>query len=183
MSHHDIGVGDACVAAVFLLWFLISIPHQFTNRIGEPIKRINTLAIIPGWTFFAPNPGKTDYRFVYRDIVPDGRTAWAEVDWCGKRRLLDAVWHPRRHRTKVLVDCVSGLVRTVDELRKRGVPADERMPGWMISVPYLALLNIVVQMPRLSEAARSRQFAIVEQDPTDPSAPGRMVVCSAEHDL
>src|ERR1700733_1342098 len=143
----QLGISGLCVLILLGSWFLITIPHQFTNRLGKRVKQLNTLGIIPGWTFFAPTPGTTDYRFVYRDIHGQERTDWMEVEWCKERRLVDAVWHPERHRTKLIVDCVSGFVLTVEEMRKLGVSFKEPVPPWIISVPYLALLNVAVRMP------------------------------------
>src|SRR5450631_2136047 len=105
----------------FLSWFVITVPHQFSGKYGDWVRRRNYFGLIPGWTFFAPVPGTTDYRFVYRDIAGNGYGAWREVAWCAPRRLADLLWHPRRHRTKLVVDCISALSRTLQELRKHGI--------------------------------------------------------------
>jgi hypothetical protein len=141
---------------------------------------MNVFGLIPGWTFFAPTPGTTDYRFVFRDVLPDGYSDWREVQWCRPRRLLDAVWHPQRHRAKLIVDSISALMATVREMKRLELDMET---GWMISVPYMALLNVAVSMPRASPDATARQFAIIEQKPTEPLANPRVLVCSPSHDF
>lgn len=183
MLLRQLGSGGLLVSSILTMWFLISIPHQFTNNLGKGIKKLNIFGLIPGWTFFAPNPGISDYRFVFRDVLPKGQTEWKEVEWCDRRRLADALWHPQRHRTKLIVDCVSAFVQTVQEMRKIGLTARGGTPPWIVSVPYLALLNVAVSMPRASADAKARQFAIVEQKPSEPSGNPQLIVCSAPHEL
>jgi len=182
--HFDaLGPGGWCVLAFLALWFLLSIPHQLSNELGRRVKRLNTFGLIPGWTFFAPIPGTSDYRFVFRDQLADGFSDWNEVEWCSPRRVLDAVWHPQRHRTKLIVDCVSAFVLTVQEMRKLGLDVENDSHPWIVSVPYLALLNVAVSMPRTSPDTKARQFAIIEQTPSTPSGGSRLIVCSAAHEL
>jgi hypothetical protein len=179
----NLGHCGVAVVIVFAILFLLSIPHQFTNQYGRWVKQFNKYGIIPGWTFFAPNPGTSDYLFVYRDVVPTGFGEWREIEWCRRRRLLDAVWHPDRHRTKLIVDCISCLLVTVQEMRKLGIDVEGRPQAWIVSVPYMALLNIAVLMPRISLDATARQFAIIDQKPSEPLEKPRLLVCSFPHDL
>ena len=72
MALHVLGRSGTLVLAILGEWLLVSIPHQLGNRYGAWVKRINLFALIPGWTFFAPTPGTSDYRFVFRDRVADG---------------------------------------------------------------------------------------------------------------
>jgi len=185
----DLGASGACVAAFLAFWFFVSILNQLalldqlSDRLGKWIKGINGFALIPSWTFFAPTPGTSDYRFVVRDVSGDVYGDWEEINWCGRRCLSDAVWNPRRHRVKLIVDCVDALSKTVKELKEHGFNVETEPGKWMISVPYMALLNIAVSMPRTSKDITARQFAIVEQQPGSPSQVPRLRVCSARHDL
>lgn len=183
MPLNDLGLLGYCVLAILAIWFLVSVLHQFDNEVGRRVKKANILGVIPGWTFFAPIPGTSDYRFVFRDVLPTGCTEWQEVQWCSRRRLLDAIWHPERHHTKLVVDCVSALVRTVAEMRKLGINQEGKTPAWIVSVPYLALLNIAVSTPRISSNAKARQFAIIEQKLGAPSESYQLIVCSSAHQM
>ncbi len=178
----DLSDVPAIVVAVILgLWFALSIPHQLTNDLGKRVKRHNPYGLLPGWTFFAPMPGTSNYRLVYRDRTPEGFTDWTEVSWCHNRRLIDAIWHPGRHRTKFVVDCVNAFVITVREIQKLGHIAEDDVSAWVVSVPYMALLNIVNSMPRTRGDSTARQFALVEQKPSDPNDVPKLIVCSAAH--
>jgi hypothetical protein len=180
---HEIGIDGVCIGALLLVWFLISIPYQTSTPFGKRIQRLNTFGLIPGWTFFAPTPGVTDYRFVVRDRGRDGYTPWHELEWCRTRRPLDALWHPSRYRTKLIVDCVGALSTTVQELKRSGIDVERESQTWMISVPYLVLLNAASSLPRLVEGATARQFAVLEQDPSRVDQHPRVIVCSPAHDL
>lgn len=57
---------DICVAFIFALWLLISIVWQFQFKSLTAIKEFDFIGIFPNWTFFAPNPGTSDYHIVYR---------------------------------------------------------------------------------------------------------------------
>lgn len=183
MSVDDLGVGGIFVTALLGAWFVLSIPHQFTNRYGDWIKRINLMGLIPAWTFFAPTPGTIDYRLVYRDKERSGFTEWHELQWCTRRRMIDAVWHPERHRTKLIIDCVSAFILTVKEMSKLGVNVESDPTSYMISVPYMALLNIINGIPRSSIDAIARQFAVIEVSPSNPTAAPNLIVCSSAHEF
>lgn len=183
MSLDALGPSGVAVLVLLAAWFLITVPHQLTNEYGKRVKRINMFALIPGWTFFAPTPGMTDYRILFRDRIGEEYTEWREIEWCRPRRLRDAIWHPARHRTKLIVDCVNAFSTTLQEMQKLGLDVEREPQSWMISVPYLALLNIAVSMPKLAPAATARQFAVIEQKPNAPTERPRLIVCSSAHDL
>lgn len=172
----------ACV--LFGMWFLVSIPNQFSGERFDWIKRRNGYLLIPGWTFFAPNPGVSNYRYVFRDVYRDGTMSeWAEIDWCVSRRPVHAIWHPGRHRTKLIVDCINGLIITIKDLERKGIDFKENPQTYLLSTPYLALLNIAMQVQPTQAGAVSRQFAIVEQFPASVSLGPQLIVCSPPHDL
>jgi hypothetical protein len=172
-------------AVLFGLWFAVSIPNQFSGDRFNWIKNRNVYLLIPGWTFFAPNPGVTNYRYVLRDVYADGTSSeWEEVDWCESRRLVHSIWHPGRHRTKLIVDCINGLSITIKDLDRHGVDFRSHPQSYMVSTPYLALLNIAMRARPKQAGAVSRQFAIVEQHPsTNNQSPPRLIICSPPHDL
>jgi len=179
----QLGPSGWFISAVMGVWFVLSVLHQLTNRHGDRIKRMNLIALIPAWTFFAPTPGTTDYRLVVRDQRADGFTDWTEIEWCSRRRLVDALWHPARHRTKLIVDCVTAFIRTVQEMGKLGMDVEHDPQSWMISVPYMALLNVAQLSATAAPGVTARQFAVIEVSPGAPAAPPRLVVCSSPHDL
>jgi hypothetical protein len=173
---------DSIVIAAFLgAWFLISIPCQLTNKFGRSIKRRDTYALIPAWTFFAPRPGISDYTFVFRDFGSTGPGEWQEVQWCPKRNWLNSLWHPTRYRKKVIIDCINSLVLTLHEMREQRLDDEMSSSSLMLSVPYLALLNIVMKMPKPEIGIFGRQFAIVEQVPSNLNMPPKLLLQSIVH--
>jgi hypothetical protein len=172
-------------------WFLISIPNQFTNRYGEWVQRRNAYGFIPGWTFFAPTPGTLDYRLVYRDVLDDGTmSVWEEVDWCRPRMWMDAVWHPRRYETKLVVDSINGLALVFAAMKKEGVDVQKDQQGLLLSTPYVILLNVVMRIPRQNSRSKARQMALFQQERASIEGPQRgfesacrLMLCSAAHEL
>jgi hypothetical protein len=176
-------LGTILVLVVFSIWFVLTIPYQFNKGFGKRLQRLNSFYILPGWTFFAPTPGTSDYRFVYRDVDANGkRNDWKEIDWCRSRSALDAVWHPHRFRQKMIVDLINTFGVTLRGMKEQGTDIDENPQIWMMSTPYMNLLHIVMLMP-LETQTRSRQFAIIEQKRWAPAQPPTLVVCSSAHDV
>jgi hypothetical protein len=171
------GVALACL---FSSWLLISVVHQFSTRAGKAVRRHNALGLIPGWTFFAPNPGTIDYRFVYRDGTDQEFSPWQEIEWCRPRACGHAFWHPDRHRTKLVLDYINALVITIKEIDKMDLPENDGRLSLLVSVPYLALLNIAMTMPRV-HGGQFRQFALIEQSPGRSEQSPRVILCSGPH--
>ena len=76
--------------------------------------RYDVLRLIPGWTFFAPNPAVSEVRFFVRFRVrADGKTYgdWLEPDLIRSqaRRLPESLFHPRRRIEKELADLADFL--------------------------------------------------------------------------
>ncbi|HXD73459.1 MAG TPA: hypothetical protein VN628_06980, partial [Vicinamibacterales bacterium] len=179
LSFAQLGPSGWFICAVMSAWFVLTVLHQLTSRAGDWIKKKNLMALIPAWTFFAPTPGMTDYRLVVRDRRADGFGEWREIEWCRPRRLIDALWHPARHRTKLVVDCVTAFIRTIQEMSKLGMIAERDQPSWMISVPYMALLNVAQLATTPAPDTTGLQFAVIEVSPSDPATPPRLIVCSS----
>jgi hypothetical protein len=126
------------------------------------LKRADPIALIPSWTFFAPNPGVSDTRIVSRDQYVDGMLSpWCEVEppsgaW------FRPVWQPNKRVRKGMVDCASMTLRHI--ARTPGSPISR------VSLPYLLLSHHVVSQPRPPMSV-ARQFAIIasrESSPADP---------------
>jgi len=175
--------GIVVSSAIFGTWFLLSIPYQFNKGLGKKLQELNHFSLLPGWTFFAPSPGTSDYRLVYRDVDQSGvRSEWKEIKWCQPRCALDAIWHPHRYRQKVMVDLISAFAKMLKHMKEQGVDIENNPQLWMISTPYLTFLHIAMLMP-LESHTRSRQFAILEQKRWAPQEQPALVLCSSAHDV
>lgn len=151
------------VLFIFLLsaWLLVSVIAQLrrVRRTNPLIKAVSWLkwrdycALIPSWSFFAPNPGTSDYRLLYRDKLCDEQyTAWKEVEFPSDP-LIRWVWNPGKRAKKALVDMCSSLMSMASR--------DLKKPSKMvyISVPYITLLTYVSRQPR-SPLSEHTQFMI-----------------------
>ena len=187
----SLGPGGLCILGLLSGWFLISIPNQLTNRYGRWVNRINPYGFIPKWTFFAPVPGTFNFRLLYRDVLADGSIMqWEEIEWCRKRSWLDAVWHPRRLASKLLIDSISGIYEVVALMAGQGIDIERNPQGLILSTPYVLLLNLVMGMPKQSPSSTARQMAIFQQDPlVARNTPvvaariGQLILCSTAHGL
>lgn len=143
----------ALVGGVLLCaWLLISVVAQIVPR-RVPFHRLDTLGLIPRWSFFAPNPGVHDYYLLYRDRHSNGSySLLKEVQLVKTRRAFHAVWHPEKRIQKVVTDCVA---QTSELLHVNEIAA-------LLSTPYLVLVTLVLQQPR-SKCAIARQVVIAQR--------------------
>ena len=110
--------------------------------------------LLPQWTFFAPNPGCTDYRLLYRDLDEQKQPfEWREIPLVRRRSYWDGVWNPDKRRSKCLFD----LTQTVVIIRQEY----DNPAATMISIPYLALAHYVDREPA-HPGAKFRQFMVVQ---------------------
>src|SRR5581483_6746809 len=68
------------VAVVLGTYLGLSILSHLPLPWGRSLNARDRLAIIPHWTFFAPNPGTSDFHLLARDrLAGGGFSAWKEV--------------------------------------------------------------------------------------------------------
>ena len=142
------------IGILLSIWFVLSILNQFSFRWFEFIQQFDRLGLLPIWTFFAPNPGQTDYHMIYRNMYADGSCSeWAEVEIPTRNGLVASVWNPDKRIVKAIDDAVAGLIQLMREKGERS--------EFLLSFSYLFLLNFVSAVNKDNDAG-SRQFAIVE---------------------
>ena len=138
--------------SVLALWFVLSLLAQFASApCITAIKVRDHFALIPSWTFFAPNPGVSDTELLYRDLLFDGQYgSWVCVE-SPKPPPWRALWNPGKRQRKAIIDLSTMLIRlAVEEHHQRDI---------ILSIPYLALLSFVSRQPR-SPLAEQRQFML-----------------------
>jgi hypothetical protein len=143
------------------LWVVTLLSQWRRVRPISWLKRHDACAVIPVWTFFAPNPGTRDVRLLWRQRYADGTLSpWRETTaprvgpWKG-------IWNPAKRVRKAVTD-VSPSV-----LRRAVTHPDSSLT--VISVPYLMIVNHVSSLPGAS-LANARQFMIAYTDGSDRSA-------------
>ena len=110
-------------------------------------------AMIPSWTFFAPNPGRTDTRLLWRELRVDGSSSlWHEV-LPPTGGMLRSVWNPNKRQSKLITDVGPMVLRQV-----RRNPESSMA---LISVPYLVILHRISAEP-VTAVCVARQFLVVQ---------------------
>lgn len=148
---------EVLLASIFIAWFIASILNQFQQLTWfHRIRKRDHFSLLPAWTFFAPNPGRSDYRLVYRDKRANGSvTQWREIPVTEPRRRHSFVWNPEKRGKKVLGDIVASCATTIPpETRFNARPV-------MLTLSYIIVLNAVCQHDRTPDVTH-RQFLIVE---------------------
>jgi hypothetical protein len=143
------------ISVAFVIWFALSILNQFGfKRFQELSARFDKCLFIPKWTFFAPHPGCSDYRIIYRTFdCEEQKGGWSEICLIRERRWRDAFWNPDKRMGKGVFD----LAQTCFIVRRFSTDATVLMT----SVAYIMLARYVESHTR-GCAHSLRQFAIVE---------------------
>ncbi len=135
-------------------WLLASAICQFNIlRLEKFFRRMDYFSLLPRWSFFAPNPGVTDYHLLYRDKDQENECGhWKEYAIASKRTVLGALWNPKKRTKKVLSDAVQTLIRSSKDLKTS---------QFKTSMCYIALINFIASLPRKTEG-RATQFMIMQ---------------------
>lgn len=160
----------------FSVWLVFSVINQFGPKWMNKVKKYDYFSLIPKWTFFAPNPGSTDYHLLYRDILDDGEICkWTPVISPDNRSLVTAIWNPQKRVRKAQADIVRALIRLPDEKK-------DNIYFIYFTLPYLLLLNTVTNMP-CGPNVRSRQFMVMETSGFNGRFQPRQIIRSGVHDV
>jgi hypothetical protein len=137
-------------------WLLATLLCQKRgSKISRAIRSCDPLGMVPTWTFFAPSPGRHDYRLFYRDQQIDGGLSpWREIDDRPARKLR-AVWNPEKRLRKTLSDTCSAVLRLPTKVRSKPDRA-------VLHPAYLFILARVMRFGPKSPLNSMRQFAIVQ---------------------
>jgi hypothetical protein len=154
MSHASI-----VVIVIYVVWGAATIANQFHRWCPAWLRAVDIFGLIPIWTFFAPNPGMTDYYLLYRDRLPDGSfDNWRKVDLKqSENGLLLALWNPMKRKHKALTDMVSVLIRLANHTRANHT----RIEALIATVPYILILNFITSCPH-SLGTTGTQFMVLE---------------------
>ena len=169
-----LGVADILIALLLVGWFVLSILNQFGFEWFDKVRRHDHFSLLPLWTFFAPNPGQSDYHLIYRDRKTDGSvTEWREIDITERRKPYGFIWNPEKRSKKVLSDLVSSMLSSLPDI-------DQSDRIVMLSIPYLILLNVVSHVDA-EDQTTYRQFVLVETFGFNPTNEPRVVLRSDFH--
>ena len=142
-------LADVVVGLFFSLWFMFSVVAQFEWSLSRRIREFDHFGFVPGWTFFAPVPGTSDYHLIYREATPDSvPSEWVEVPIVQSRRWFHFAWNPDRRKSKVIADAVTALALQVSDAKPTGNGVPHAVRLLPLTVPYLILLSTVMARDR-----------------------------------
>lgn len=149
----------ACCLAFVALWLVASAMYQL-EVFRRPLSRLDSLELLPSWSFFAPHPASRDSHIVVQDLLADGTlSGWTAVTGLPARRPVDAIWYPSKRGRKVLRDAAKSVQRT-----RRAAPSEGVV---QCSLAYLVILHHCMHSTPPHASARARQFAVVETSGRD----------------
>jgi hypothetical protein len=165
---------NAVAILFFALWLLLTILNQFNFKWARQIKKQDVFHLLPSWTFFAPNPGTSDYHIVYRTMDDNKNiSAFIEIPLQSDRQLTHACWNSSKRIKKALTDLVMSLKKlcAAEELKKEKL---------QVSFSYIALLNFLTHLEK-SASVKFIQFAILESKGYNDPNPPQLLICSDFH--
>lgn len=167
---------EGIIAGLLLVWLLFSFLNQFDFAFfKKSIAAHDRCFLLPRYTFFAPNPGCTDYRLLYRDFASDDQpSGWKEILIVRKRSWVDAVWNPEKRLSKGLFDLSQALLMVRREFEDPAV--------LMTSVPYVALAHYVDCLPR-EQSVKYRQFMVAQSHGYFAETAPETLVISGVHNV
>ena len=163
------------VWAFVISWLLLTIGNQFQGRASRWVRSVDLFNIVPRWTFFAPQPGRTDIHLLYRGMSDaHGHGQWREAYPVTIRSWWTVIRNPEKRRRKAIVDLANRLVQTASD--------GEDDPGRItIGIPYLAFLNFVSGLDDGHTSLEMRQFALVASEGPQSTAAPRVLARSGPH--
>lgn len=187
-----LALGDA--AGVLLTgamgaWLAITFLNQFHHGrelIGW-LLRYDVCAMVPNWTFFAPNPVRADTHLVYRDIYDDGSYGpWRAIELRDRVGIL-AVSGGDRRVAKGILDLQDTLLAWEEARVSPSSPPDRAHlepapPHLLLSTAYLAYLQVVCQADHTGFAVGT-QFALASAEGPDDEVNASVMFVSARHTL
>jgi hypothetical protein len=89
---------------VFSAWFLLTIAFQKNNKLSRLTTRFDRFTLIPRWSFFTPDPGASNYHFVYRSRDDKtGASPWLELN-LSPRGIFYPLWNPRKRYREGMIE-------------------------------------------------------------------------------
>jgi hypothetical protein len=143
---------------LFGSWLVLTLLFQLQlegSKKWNWIPVLDIFSMVPRWTFFAPNPGQSDYHLLYRDIWLNGNTSnWKEVNIGYSDNYTTILWNPLKRKSKAIHDIFSQVIVEI-----KAKPDD--LQRLKISLPYLMILNHVNALDHDIHTAKV-QFMIME---------------------
>jgi hypothetical protein len=145
------------IGAFYIGWLLLTCANQPVFKTHKLINRQDLFRLVPVWTFFAPNPGVSDFNLLSRVKLDDGTiTTFEEIPLRSKKELRTALFNPERRLQKALNDHARTILAQIDtEI------TEENRENIKLTFSYISVLNYCAKLP-LAPHACAVQFIILE---------------------
>lgn len=176
---------DSIIILVLGFWFFLSILWQFKFEFLQPINKYDIFQLLPNWTFFAPNPGTVDYHLIYRqkDIGTQENLDWSEIPIIQNRTLQHFLWNPQRRKIKLIIDAINAIVKINANNSKFKLSEENSTKALYISVPYMLLMQTVLNNIKTGSDNAQFQFAVIESTGFIQRDEPKYVIISAFHTI
>src|SRR5919112_1882947 len=166
---------DCFIIVILGIWLLLSIIAQFNEiKWTQRIRDQDHFKVIPSWTFFAPNPGISDYQILYRDMLFDGQLSnWKEISY-RNMSILHSMYSSDKRRRKAIAESCKILLQDANN--------DPENKSILISIPYLTILTYIMSMPK-NRLCENRQFLIARTFGYIQSKQPEILFISHQHKL
>jgi len=148
------------VLSFYLLFACLTCLNQLSiPRLQRALARIDIFRLLPVWTFFAPNPGVSDYHLVYRCRDKNGNISpFKKVSLRNKKNIANAIWNPGKRSQKALNDFVQDIRRMISDN-----DMDETNEHLLkLSFSYIVTLHYCTELVKQTFEEASVQFMILE---------------------
>ena len=169
------------IFSFYLLLVVLTCLYQLDfPRLQHFLSLINVFRILPRWTFFAPNPGVSDYHLLFRTKNKSGEVSpFVSIPLRNKKSLLNAFWNPHKRAQKALNDFVQEIRRWI----ARENFNEETQHLIKLSFSYVVTLHYCTELIRKSGDVESVQFTILETFGYSELAEPRLILNSDFHQL
>lgn len=159
----------------FFIWGVLSIILQFPKFRQAKFKEYDIFSLIPYWTFFAPNPSVSDYRFFYVLSDVDGnRSDFIEINFFFIKPLFSIIWNPHKRVNKFYFDTAQSLIFLFEEVNNEEISK---------TLPYLILLNYLKGVNKNNDSYSEIQFVIIETYGIITEKKPKMIFSSKVHNI
>lgn len=159
----------------FSIWAIFSVILQFPKYREAKFKEYDIFSLIPYWTFFAPNPNISDYRFFYVLFDNHGNKGdFIEVNYFYAKQWFSVLWHPYKRVNKFYFDTVQSLVLLFKEVDNERIST---------TLPYYILLNYLKEVNQGNDNFSEIQFIIIETYGIITDKEPKMIFSSKVHSI
>lgn len=162
------------IISFFSVWLVATVINQFNYNWVRVLREIDIFHILPRWTFFAPNPGTSDYHILFRQMDDDNNISeFHEVPVYGKKKFFTFLWNPQKRAKKSLIDLSVDMKRLVSINRLN--PENIKL-----SFNYIAFLNFY-NNEVLNPNTKYIQFAVMVTTGYIEYEDPYLLICSEFH--